>query len=290
MPNPLVTIGIPVYNGEKWIRFTAESILTQTFTDLELVIVDNASSDRTHEICSDLCTADARVRYIRNSKNIGVFRNYDACFQNSNSQYFKWCAVGDCCDETFIQKAIMVMEEDPDVVLVHSRTGLIGDAPTNAERYEVELNIIDSDPTVRFRDYLNRVRLNNIMNGLIRTADLSHTCLHRPFHSSDKCMVAELALRGKLVELPEELLFRRMEVATATALKSEEEKRQFFADEPSSPSVLWRWKSEITLLKGVLRSPASVTAKLRLLVYMIKRLFWQRADLSTELLGYFRTK
>ena len=117
------------------------------------------------------------------------------------------------------------------------------------------------DPAVRFRQYLENVKLNNVMNGLVRSDALRKTCLNIPFHSSDKCLIAELALYGKFIEIAEPLLFRHMDVKTSTALKGEQERRKFFAVEPSSPSVMWHWKAEKTLLKGVWKSRIGLRRK-----------------------------
>lgn len=288
MSQPLAAIGVPVFNGERWLRSTVESLLEQSFNNLEVVISDNASTDKTAEICAALCAADNRVRYVRNPENVGLFRNYDLAFHSTNSEYFKWCAVGDLCDRTFIAKSVAILEKFNDVVLVHSRTKLIGDIPDNPERYAVELNLIDDDPVVRFCDYLNKVRLNNVMNGLMRSKELKKTSLNRVFHASDKCMMAELALRGKFVEIPEDLFLRRMQADTATALMSAEATDRLFADEPVSPALLSHWKTELTLITGILKSPTSMSQRLRLFSYMSKRLVWQRRKLFEELVRYIR--
>src|SRR5689334_3559190 len=90
--SPKVSIGLPVYNGENYLAKTIASILAQTFTDFELIICDNASSDSTQRICEDFARQDARVRYGRNEKNLGAGPNYDLAFSRSTGTYFKWAA------------------------------------------------------------------------------------------------------------------------------------------------------------------------------------------------------
>ena len=75
MSRPPVTIGLPVYNGEKFLRQALDSLLGQTMGDFELIICDNASSDATGQICRAYARADRRVRYYRNATNIGAPRN-----------------------------------------------------------------------------------------------------------------------------------------------------------------------------------------------------------------------
>ena len=281
---------MPVYNGERWLRATAESILNQSFSDLTLVISDNASTDGSRSICEELQAQDNRVRYYRNKDNVGVFRNYDLAFHRSSGEYFKWCAVGDLCDPSFIEKAVDILDADEDVVLVHSKTRIIGDVPDNPERYLADLHLTDEDPTVRFRQYLSRVGLNNVMNGVIRAKDLGETSLNKVFHASDKCMIAELSLRGKFVEIPEELFFRRMQSDTSTILMNSEKTRDFFAHEPNSPAKLFNWKTELTLLSGITKAPIDLMQKFALYFYVVRRMNWYRARLLKELVGYLRYK
>ena len=86
-----MSIGLPVYNGERYVREALEAVLSQTFSDFELVICDNASTDGTRKICQDVARNDSRVRYYRNAKNLGAARNFNRCFTLAHpSEYFKW--------------------------------------------------------------------------------------------------------------------------------------------------------------------------------------------------------
>ena len=67
---PKVRIGMPVYNGEKFIREAIDSLLAQTFSDFELIISDNCSTDKTQEICKEYASKDPRVKYLRQIENI----------------------------------------------------------------------------------------------------------------------------------------------------------------------------------------------------------------------------
>ena len=123
---PPVTIGLPVYNGQDHVRAAVESILAQTYTDLELLVCDNASTDATGDIIAELAAQDARIRYHRNPKNIGLIGNFNLAYRLSRSPYFKWAAVDDLCAPTLLEKCVAVLDADPGVVLCHSRTDIIG--------------------------------------------------------------------------------------------------------------------------------------------------------------------
>jgi glycosyltransferase involved in cell wall biosynthesis len=110
--NPKVSIGLPVYNGENFIREAIDSILGQIFCDFELIISDNASSDGTEEICRSYAGRDQRVRYYRNEENIGSSGNYTRVFLLAKGKYFKWTAHDDICKPDFIEKCIEVLDKD----------------------------------------------------------------------------------------------------------------------------------------------------------------------------------
>ena len=101
-----VAIGMPVWNGEQFVSEAIESILGQTYGDLELVISDNASTDGTAEICSNYAKQDRRVRYIRQEKNIGAAPNHNEVFRRSSGQYFKWACHADVLAREFIEECV----------------------------------------------------------------------------------------------------------------------------------------------------------------------------------------
>ena len=79
-PTPRVSIGLPVYNGDNFVGQAIESLLAQTYEDIELIVSDNASTDGTEDICRTFAAQDERVRYFRNAENIGLVRNYNQTF------------------------------------------------------------------------------------------------------------------------------------------------------------------------------------------------------------------
>ena len=94
---------MPVYNGERFIRKALDSLLAQTFTDFELIISDNASSDRTEAICREYVARDPRVRYVRQSENRGALANFQFVLDEAAGEYFMWAAADDVWDSKFIE-------------------------------------------------------------------------------------------------------------------------------------------------------------------------------------------
>lgn len=102
-PVPCISIGMPVYNGEKYLSESLVLLLAQAFTDFELIISDNASTDKTEEICREYMSKDDRIRYIRQSENTGAVKNFDIVFQEARGKYFMWAAYDDRWAEDFLQ-------------------------------------------------------------------------------------------------------------------------------------------------------------------------------------------
>lgn len=100
---PKVSIGMPVYNGEKYIRDALDSLLAQTFTDFELIISDNASTDKTEDICREYVTNDCRVRYLRQSKNMGATANFQYVLNEAIGECFMWAAHDDYWESNWLE-------------------------------------------------------------------------------------------------------------------------------------------------------------------------------------------
>ncbi|MBS0016773.1 MAG: glycosyltransferase family 2 protein, partial [Arthrospira sp. SH-MAG29] len=118
-PHPRVSIGLPVYNGENFIQETLDCLLSQTFDDFELIICDNASTDRTEEICRDYAARDKRIRYYRHPENLGAAKNYNRTFELSTAEYFKWAAHDDLYAPEFLERCVEALDTHPSTVLCY---------------------------------------------------------------------------------------------------------------------------------------------------------------------------
>ena len=114
--NPKLTIGMPVYNGELFIKKAIKSILDQTFTDFELIISNNSSTDSTEKICQDFIDKDNRIQIHTQKKNIGIHRNFNFLLSKAKGEYFAWAAVDDYLDNDFMEKNLKILEDNKSVV------------------------------------------------------------------------------------------------------------------------------------------------------------------------------
>jgi len=275
---PRVSVGMPVYNSEEFIAATIESILAQTLTNFELIISDNASTDRTGDICQAYARSDPRIRYFRNARNIGVPGNYNAVLGRARAAYFKWSASNDLCRPRFLEACVAVLDARPDVVLAYPKTILFDDSRNSYEEYEDNMCLDQDDPVERFRSCYERLRLNNAFNGVIRTRELRRTTLHREYAGSDVALMPELSLYGKFVEVPDRLFLRRMEKGAHFGHGSPELHRKYYPG--SKRGLEWRARSLIRqMLTGVGRAPVRARDRLRLYEFVAHQAWRSRREL-----------
>jgi glycosyltransferase involved in cell wall biosynthesis len=123
---PTVSIGMPVYNGEKTLIVALDSILSQTFSDFELIISDNASTDTTEDICRRYAINDSRIRYVRQKENLGAARNFNYVLNEARAEYFMWAASDDVKSPDFLEHNYSFLENNPDYVASTSPTRFEG--------------------------------------------------------------------------------------------------------------------------------------------------------------------
>ncbi len=207
---PLVTIGLPVYNGDYFIEETLKSILNQTYDDFELIISDNASTDTTEKICKYYASKDKRIKYHRNEKNLGAAKNYNQLVDMARGKYFKWAAADDLISPEYLILCVDVLEKNEDILISQTKICLIDEKSRHLQDYDDQLHFISEKPHVRLNKYLSRkVGMWNAIFGLIRIDQLRQTPLIGTFIGSDQVLLGELILRGKIYQIPERLFSRR---------------------------------------------------------------------------------
>lgn len=209
-PAPSVSIGIPVYNGEAFLEDAIRSVLNQTHGDLEVVISDNASTDRTQEICRDYVMQDARVRYYRSPQNLGAAPNYNIVYAHARGRYYKWLAHDDRLMPTYVDKTVRVLEEREDAVLCNSVVSYIDSKGEPIGLYNSRLATADA-PSASTRFAWMVLRSHSCVDffGMIRKSALEGSLLHGSFHGADRALLAQLALRGRMIQLPAPLVQMR---------------------------------------------------------------------------------
>ncbi|QRP45444.1 glycosyltransferase family A protein [Amycolatopsis sp. FDAARGOS 1241] len=205
---PRLTIGLPVYNGEEFLGEALDALLGQTYEDFELIISDNASADATEEICRQYAGKDARIRYVRQARNIGATPNHNVLLDLARGELFKWASHDDLYGRELIAKCVEALDERPDVIVAHSHQAIIdGDGAVTVPLEYVHKT--DSPrPSVRFKSLLFEPGGDDFY-GVMRTDVLRRVTPMDSYHHADRTYVAELALHGPFYQVPELLYFRR---------------------------------------------------------------------------------
>jgi glycosyltransferase involved in cell wall biosynthesis len=204
---PLVSIGLPVHNGEQYLEASIQSLLGQSYRNLELIICDNASTDATRSICERIAEGDSRVRYHRNESNIGGANNHNLTFTLSRGKYFRWAAHDDIAEPELIKRCVEVLESNEDVVVCH--TDFVQIDEDNQVTGRVSRNHCSSaNPADRFAAMSSASDFCEETYGLIRADIFARTELQQDYTGSDRTLMSEIALYGPFQNI-EQTLFRK---------------------------------------------------------------------------------
>jgi len=235
-----VSIGLPVYNGQDYLSAAIESLSRQTFGDFEIVISDNASSDRTPEICREFAASDPRIRYDRNERNLGAAANYNAVFARARGEYFKWASHDDFVAPDFLQRCVEVLDREEHVVLAFSRFDYVDERGETLRQSAQNLSIRGEQPARRVRQLVDRqVEKTDIywaIFGLIRSSALRSTRLIETYVASDQTLLFHLILLGELCQVPETLFFRREHADESMTKQATPRQRASWFDTTRKPS------------------------------------------------------
>ena len=280
---PRVGIGVAVYNGERFLPQTLDSLLAQTYRDFELIICDNCSADRTEQICRSYAERDARVRYHRNSANIGAPRNFNLAFSMSRGEYFKWSGADDLCAPEMIERCVRVLDQRPEVVLAYPKTRLVDENGAALNDYDDRLDLQFEAPHKRLSHLLWNIRMCNAVFGLIRSNALRSTTLFGSYSNSDLAFLAELALYGRFAEIREFLFFRRARELSVDKYPSVHDRMVMFDPSNVGRLVFPNWKLFAGHFSAIRRAPLSWSEKLLCCAKMHIWLRRRGADLTKDL-------
>ncbi|NQY13338.1 MAG: glycosyltransferase family 2 protein [Henriciella sp.] len=222
---PRVSIGLPVYNGENFIEKCIDSVLAQSFEDFEFIICDNTSEDRTEEICRAYADRDSRVKYFRNEKNLGAAPNYNLCLEKASGEFFKWIAHDDWLSANYLEKCVEALDRDPSFVMAFGMPQEMVDEDTIYLDTHWTVDMWGfKGPVERFARAMRIDRLDHAIFGLFRTEPLRRTTLHRLYYGSDTTLVAEAALLGRFVGIPEAIFYNRRHQERSVAISDKLER------------------------------------------------------------------
>jgi glycosyltransferase involved in cell wall biosynthesis len=286
---PRVSIGLPVYNGERYVGEAIKVVLAQTFGDLELVISDNASTDGTREICEEFARSDPRVHYSRSPENLGAAPNFNRCFAlASPSEYFKWITYDDLITRDFLERCIEALDRDADLslafpALVHA------DAEGNPTSRQVQddLSLLEDEPgrrAQRLIEYgLESPDIYWTLYGVMRRSAIEKTELHGNYIASDQVLLFQLALTGKFIQVPKAVLVHRAHpnAWTMTTGRTPKSDAMWFGGS-SAGVVLPHWTLLARHVRSILRAKLSFRDGARCMLALAHRALHEWRNLGGD--------
>lgn len=205
-------IGLPVYNGERYLTQTLESLRAQTYDDFEVLILDNASTDGTPALAEAVVSLDSRFRYKRKEVNTGGPSNFNDVFARMDNELYAWVAADDVYDPTFFAATVDLLDRSPEAIAAFTRVSMVDDSgrwlrdvddPAENARWS------HRDPSVRFADIIRssygcREIFSVYRRKVLEAVEPMCNCW-----GSDRMKLAEIALHGRIVHLPQALFSNR---------------------------------------------------------------------------------
>jgi glycosyltransferase involved in cell wall biosynthesis len=250
---PLVSIGMPVYNGGKYLRQALDSLLAQDYYNFELNISDNASTDDTAAICEGYCARDQRLHYYRNPTNLGMLANWERVFELASSDLFMWAACDDCWSPNYLRTLVDCLLANPQATLAAGRicftdvNGNLYAGHHNAPAHETDGNL---GPAKQ----LLQQHAVNWLHGVYRKRSVAKflpTFFTGNPWGSDAVLLLEICLATEVVGSNEAIIYKRLAGHT----------REF----TTRQRVKWQWWFAKSLLRPILRSSLPVSKKTDLL-------------------------
>ena len=288
---PLVSIGLPVFNGEDFLEEALRSIVSQTYEHIEIIICDNASTDRTPSIINDFMTKDDRIKYHRHEKNLGAAHNYNSTFNLSCGKYFKWAAHDDVVHESYIEQCVEAMEADDSITLVQSLSERIDEKGNpSGHEYIGQKDMIPENISSceQYRILMQDRGSWTRIFGLIRSSVLKNTPLIDTYIGSDLTLLGELGLHGNVRDLGSVMFWRREHGNTSTRGQFKERRNRlvwFDSSKKKKKFTLPEWRLTAEIFRSITRQDIPLSSKIHCYRVIIVRMWMKKRNLIKDIIG-----
>jgi glycosyltransferase involved in cell wall biosynthesis len=288
-PAPRVSIGLPVYNGDNFLAAAIDTLLNQTFTDFELIISDNASTDGTEAMCREYAAKDPRVQYHRSETNYGAAWNFNNTFHLARGEYFKWAAHDDTHHPEFLARCVEVLDRLPEIVLCFSKTTFIDATGKEYKEYDYRIDFATTPLRKRFLHFVCGGYIVQEIFGLIRSEILRDTKLIDGYLGSDLVLLGKLTLSGNFYQI-QECLFQHREHEDRSMKNpaGADNATQWYDSSKSGKRTMPHWRRMYENGKSVIGHPLSLSDKVDCLIEICRYAKWRNRELRMDIARAFK--
>jgi len=281
---PRVSIGLPIYNGQDFLEQSLDSLLAQTYTNFELIISDNGSTDRSVEIVHKRQATDPRIRLYLNDANLGAMKNFNRVFELARGEYFKWAAHDDIHASDYLQRCVDILDGNPDVVLAYARAKDIDENGETLRFKSHGLRTSHASAHVRFADLIRLDYSCEAIFGLMRTKEMRRTCLLGDYSDCDRVMLAELGLAGRFHEIPDYLFIHRNHANRSVMQYKSRQTRGAWFDPSRAGRPVFPYNRELRgFVDAIRKSRISIVEKMRCLGLLVRWMFQHRSEFVEDI-------
>lgn len=207
-----VSLGIPVYNESRFLKKTIDSLLNQTYSNIEIIAIDNASTDNSFRILEEYSNKDPRLKIFKNDKNIGLSNNFNLLVSKSSGEYFGWIGAHDIYNKDYIEKMVSKIIKNNNSSVVFSNVSKIdGDNKIIINKKETGFQLLNNNKFIRLLKIPWLIKgSGDIVMGMFEVDKLKKTDLFsKSVLWADVFLVYQLASTGKIIRINEVLRSRR---------------------------------------------------------------------------------
>jgi glycosyltransferase involved in cell wall biosynthesis len=253
-------IGLPVYNGERYLAQTLESLRAQTYDDFEVLILDNASTDSTPALARAIVDVDRRFRYERKEMNTGGPSNFNDVFARMDNDLYAWVAADDVYDPAYFAATVELLDRSPEAIAAFSRVSMVDGAGTwlrDVDDPAENARWSHRDPSVRFADVIRSSYGCREIFSVYRREALKNIEPMCNCWGSDRMKLAEIALHGRIVHVPQALFSNREHPDRIT--RRPQRDRRYLGHSHAPRAITFHYASH--LRRSIRRAPLTRTER-----------------------------
>lgn len=251
---PRVSIGMVLYNDDRYLKETLSSLLAQTYTDFKLVMCDDCSLDDTGGIAKGLALSDSRLEYHQNERRLGLAKNSRRVFELlAPTEYFCWVAGHDVYHPRWLEEMVRVLDKDKNVVMAHSLVTRISENGEDLHIPSPELDTVDMTSSARIHAVVyEAIGYGNMIYGLFRSKSLKAVGVFPDALLPDMLLISKLSVLGSFHQVRERLWFRRFGFKLGTVDFVERQKNTVFSKAPWHTSLPWQYAYSYFLARDMM--------------------------------------